>query len=247
MKKTIKYIITALIWLEIWQILSMAANLEMLLPSPAGTLKALISLAKTEGFRLSILYTLMRIAAGFTLGCVIGIIPGFITFFFKSTRTFFSPLLHIIKATPVASFIILALVWMKSSFVPSFISALIVIPFVWSNVNTGLKSADPLLLEASCAFAVPMKKKLKSIYFPALKPYLISAFSTAAGLAWKAGVAAEVICYPPYSIGKGIYNSKIYLETPELFAWTATVIILSAGLEKLILFITKKTGAKKDD
>ena len=246
MKKAVKYIVTALIWLGIWQVLSMIANLEMLLPSPAGTVKALISIARTEYFRMSIFYTLIRIAAGFILGCVIGILPGFITFFSKNAQTFFSPLLHIIKATPVASFIILALVWMKSTFVPSFISALIVIPFVWSNVNTGLKSADPLLLEASRAFAVPMKKQLKNIYFPAVKPYLLSAFSTAAGLAWKAGVAAEVICYPPYSIGKGIYNSKIYLETPELFAWTATVIILSVGLEKLILFITKRTGAKKE-
>lgn len=245
MKKALKYIITALIWLGIWQVLSMIANLEMLLPSPAGTFKALISIASTEYFWRSILYTLIRIAVGFLLGCVIGSLPGFITFFSRNARTFFSPLLHIIKATPVASFIILALVWMKSTFVPSFISALIVIPFVWSNVSTGLKSADPLLLEASRAFAVPMKKQLKNIYFPAVKPYLLSAFSTAAGLAWKAGVAAEVICYPPYSIGKGIYNSKIYLETPELFAWTATVIILSVGLEKLILFITKRTGAEK--
>ena len=65
-------------------------------------------------------------------------------------------------------------------------------------------------------------------------------------MAWKAGIAAEVICTPNASIGKKIYETKIYLETPEFFVWTICAILFSILLEKIFLkllyYISRKIG-----
>ena len=77
------------------------------------------------------------------------------------------------------------------------------------------------------------------IYFPQTKPFFKSACITGLGLAWKSGIAAEVISTPKLSIGRSLYESKLYIETPELFAWTLTVIILSIIAEKILTAVFK--------
>ena len=57
---------------------------------------------------------------------------------------------------------------------------------------------------------------------------------TGLGFAWKSGIAAEVIALPALSVGKNLYDTKIYLERADLFAWTLAVILLSLGLEALL-------------
>lgn len=245
LKKTGKKIIIVFIWLGIWQIISAIAGLSVLLPSPIETLVELKNLAVTGEFWLSVLYSILRISVGFLLGTVTGVLTAAVSAFSKNVNDFLLPFINIIKATPVASFIILAVVWIKTGNVPSFATALIVFPFVWSNVKTGINVTDKNLIEMSAAFRVPKGRKLIKLYIPSVKPYFISAASTAIGLAWKAGIAAEVICNPRLSIGNGIYESKIYLETPSLFAWTAVVVILSIILEKIMMLLLKR-GKKND-
>ena len=244
-KKPLKTICIALIWLGIWQILSAVAGLSVLLPSPIETLHELRLLAVTANFWQSILASIARIAIGFLFGTLIGVLTAVASAFSSTVNDFLEPVIHIIKATPVASFIVLAIVWLKSGNVPSFTAMLMVFPIVWMNVRTGIRETDKKLLEMSDAFGVPKGKKIRKIYLPSVKPYFISAATTAMGLAWKAGIAAEVICNPKNSIGSGIYASKIYLETPKLFAWTAVVVLLSIALEKIMLRVLKR-GTKDD-
>lgn len=240
LKKILKTIIITISWLGIWQILSAVTGLSVLLPSPIETLLEIKELVVTSVFWQSVFHSLVRIIIGFLLGVLFGTLTAFVSAFSKTVNDFLLPIIHIVKATPVASFIILAIVWLKTDNVPSFISMLIVFPIIWSNVKTGIRETDKNLIEMSDAFGVKKSKKLKQIYLPSVKPYFVSAVTTSMGLAWKSGIAAEVLCTPKNSIGSGIYASKIYLETPKLFAWTAIVVIMSIILEKIILLIIKR-------
>ena len=150
---------------------------------------------------------------------------------------FFYPVISLVKAAPVVSFIILTLVWLKSGTVPAFISFLMVFPVVWTNVSEGIRRTDKKLLEMAKIFDFGRIKTVKNIYIPSVLPFFKTACVTGLSLAWKSGIAAEVICTPQLSIGKQLYNSKIYLETPELFAWTAVVVILSGIVEKLFVAV----------
>ena len=240
LKKTGKKIFIIVVWLGIWQILSAIVGLDILFPSPADTFNELKSLAVTSDFWISVLFSVVRISAGFIAGTVAGVLTGAISSFVKGFSDFLSPAVSIIKATPVASFIILAVIWLETGNIPSFATALIVFPFVYSNIKTGFEQTDKMLVEMSDSFNVSFGQKLLKLYIPSVKPYFVSAATTAMGLAWKAGIAAEVICNPSVSVGNGIYESKVYFEPPVMFAWTAVVIILSIILEKIMLRFLKR-------
>ncbi|MDO4542875.1 MAG: ABC transporter permease subunit, partial [Bacillota bacterium] len=240
MAKILRPAIIALIWLGIWEGLYLAVGLDVLLPSPLATFQELIRLCGTGAFWQSVLFSMLRIIAGFILGLATGIVLAAFTSSFGIVRDFISPLMSIIKSTPVASFIVLALVWMNKETVPIFTAFLIVLPLVWTNISQGITNTDKGLLEMADAYNMSFKAKLKHIFIPSVWPYFTAAATTSLGMAWKAGIAAEVIATPLLSIGKGIYNSKIYLNTTELFAWTVAIIILSMAVEKLMSHLLNK-------
>ncbi len=230
-------LIAVVFWVSIWQILSIIVKLDVILPSPVSTAKALIELSADITFWKSCILSILRILTGLFSGALFAIILAYITYASKLAYAIFSPVLTVIKATPIASFIILALIWIGREFVPSFITFLIVLPIIWSSVYHGINNVDVKLKEVTKIFNFSQREKLKHLYFPSVFSSFISSFTTSIGIAWKAGVAAEVLCTPKYSIGTSIFESKKYIETPSLFAWTATVIILSLIIEKLLFKI----------
>ena len=151
------------------------------------------------------------------------------------------------KTVPVASFVILALIWTGSKNLSVFISFLVVYPMIHVNTKAGLISADRELLEMAEVFHVPFIRRAFYIYRTALYPYLKSACRTALGMGFKSGIAAEVIGVPDGSIGEGLYLAKIYLSTAELFAWTVVIILVSSLFEKGFLWILRKCAGKGAD
>ncbi len=238
-KSKVVTLLVALIWLSLWQVAAVMVGKELLVPSPAAVARSLAGLLPTAGFWLSATGSLLRIAAGFGLGVFIGAPLAVLCSVSPPAHAFFKPALSIVKATPVASFIILALVWVKSDSVSVFMSMLMVLPIVWGNIFKGIGSVDRRLLEVAKVFRFGRMKTLTRVYVPSVMPYFLAACTSAIGLAWKAGIAAEVLGVPEHAIGTGIYRSKIYLETPELFAWTLVVILLSVLLEKGFLSLLR--------
>ena len=229
--------LVALFWLEVWQVASQWVGQELLVPAPAVVLRRLGELAVTWTFWQTVLRSCLRIMEGFLLALMLGTLLAVGTSLSKGLRRLLYPLQSIIKATPVASFIILALVWISTRHLSIFISFLMVLPLVWSNLYQGIQKVDPKLLEMAKVFGLSTGKKLRGIYIPSVLPYFLSAATTGLGFAWKAGVAAEVLGKPSGSIGTMLSNAKIYLETPDLFAWTIVVILLSMAIEKGMLFL----------
>ena len=134
--------------------------------------------------------------------------------------------IKVIKAVPVASFVILTLLWMDASELSIFIPFLMVLPILYLHTFTALMQMDRKL-------AVSPADRLFFVYLPQVLPAVLSACSLASGMAWKSGIAAEIIGLSRNSIGNRLYQAKIYLLTPELFAWTIVIILLSIGWEQL--------------
>ena len=231
-------------WLLVWALAAAAVGQELLLPSPVQAARELISLARTPDFWLTIGRSVLRVLTGILSAVCLGVGLAFLTHKSTVMNALFSPVMTLVKSTPVASFIILALVWLGRSVVPVFISALMVLPVVWANVSAGLNGIDPRLLELARVYRLPRGRVLRRITWPSVLPHLRAALRSALGLGWKAGIAAEVLTVPPYSIGKRIYEAKLYLETTELFAWTAAVILVSLLIENLLLRLTDSFGRK---
>lgn len=227
-------------WLLLWQLSAAIVDSEFLFPSPISVIKRLCELAVTADFWKAAAYSLGRISLGCAGGIIVGTLFGALTAFSKPLYEFFSPLLVTVKTTPVASFIILLLVWVKRSGIPIVIAFLMVVPILWSNVTEGLRNADRQLLEAAKIFRFTRMQKIKGVYIPSVRPSFTAGCTTAIGFSWKAGIAAEILAIPPDTVGYNLYYAKINLEYDDLFAWTAAVIAMSFLLEKAVVKILKK-------
>ena len=231
-------------WIAAWQCISILVAQELLVPAPLVVLKTLVKLVQTTDFWFSSLLSLLRIVVGFLLAVVVGM---FLAVCMKRSRILsllVAPLVKFCSTVPVASFIILALVWIETEQLPSFISFFMVIPIVTENIKKGLKETDVQLLEMAQIYRMGKWYTLRYVWIPSVMPYFLTACTTGLGIAWKSGVAAEVICRPEFSIGKQLQNAKIYLETSEVFAWTIVIIILSLVLEKLLVTGTEKLSKR---
>lgn len=232
----LKKALILLFWLLLWQVFAAAVHNRIFLVGPADTLKALGALMGSPSFWLSIWFSFARICLGFFLALAAGLITGSLAFWKPFFGDFLAPAIQFMKSIPVASFVILALIWTGSENLSVFISFLVVYPIIHVNTVAGLVSTDPKLLEMAAVFRVPLPRRAFFLYRPALSPYLTSACKTALGMGFKSGIAAEVIGVPDGSIGAGLYMAKIYLSTADLFAWTLTIIVVSSLFERAVLW-----------
>ena len=236
-----------LFWILLWQFGATALNQPIILTGPIQVLGALSSLVFEGEFWLSIGLTLGKIASGFLLALAVGVVLGILSSRWRLVCDFMEPVMHLMKAIPVASFVILALLWAGSSMLSVLISFRVALPIIYVHTLAGLHSTDKKLLEMARVFAMPWQCKIRYIYWEALKPHLADGFRITLGFCWKSGVAAEVIGVPAHSIGEKLYMSKIYLSTDQLLAWTVVVIILSTLFEKICLkLIGGKSGEIND-
>lgn len=247
--KILRVVIPLAFWLGVWQLGAVFMDWRtegygsLLLPGPLEVAGRLGTLIQEPAFWQAAGMSLGRIFAGFALGAAVGTAAAVATAAFAPADWVLTPAVKVVRAIPVASFIVLVLLWAPTtSSVPAIVSALMVLPVVWGNVGRGIGETDPLLLEAARAYRFGRGKTLRLVYVPSVLPYFASGCATALGLAWKAGVAAEVLCQPRLAIGTRLYRAKITLETPDVFAWTVVVIALSFLLEVALGAALRRLG-----
>lgn len=232
-----------LFWILLWHLVSTKIDLSLVLPAPLEVLKRLGELACTADFYQTMGTSLLRVSSGYLAGVIAGVFLGFLAFYVSLFRALISPVMGVIRATPVASFILVVLLWIHRDGIPGFISFLMVLPIVWQNTLLGFERRDGRLSEMAKVFRFGRLKTLIRVDLPQVLPFVFSSARAGMGLAWKAGVAAEVLALPKASIGLMIYNSKMYLETVDLYAWTLAIILISVALEKLVFFLfSRKKG-----
>lgn len=245
--KWLRRLLPTAVWLGVWALCAAGVGRELLLPSPAAVFDALRRMALTGEFWRSVFGSLGRVCLGFLLGAGLGTLLGAATAANRWCDLLLSPALRAVRTVPVVSFILLLYFWLPTGRVPVAVSALMALPVAWRSARQGIAAADPQLLELAGAYRLGLWKKWFLIYLPAALPALWAGWETALGLAWKSGVAAEVLCQPKWALGTGLQMSKAYLDSPGLFAWTGTMVALSLGTEWLLhmAFRRRRGGGEK--
>lgn len=236
-------LLAAALAVAVWQAASMAVGSSLLLASPVQVAARLFALVPTMAFWQTVFFSLLRIAGGFLLALALAAVLALAAGRLRVVEILLQPYVLAIKSVPVASFIIICLIWLNTSQLAVFISFLMVFPVIYSNTLQGIRSADPALLEMARLYRVPFSRRLGYIYVPQVKPFLLSGCSVALGMSWKSGVAAEVIGVVGGSIGERLYESKVYFQTADLLAWTVVIVICSVGFEKLVLWLLRRCFA----
>lgn len=224
----------AAFWLAAWQLASMAVDSRIVLVGPAEVACRLAELVLEADFWVSMGLSLGRVATGFGLAVVAGVALAAWASRSRVVEGLLAPLVGAVKATPVASFVVLLLMWVSSRRLSVAVSFLMAFPILYTNVLAGVRQTDPALLEMADVFGVSGWARVRTVYAAQVVPYLRAGLSLAMGLSWKSGIAAEVIGLPAPSIGIHLYDAKVYLDTPDLLAWTVVIVALSVGLEALL-------------
>lgn len=244
MRKAIKYTLIIAFWLGIWWLCSVLVGMPLILPSPIDVLIKLGTMALTGTFWRVMITSAVRVTVGIVLSYLGGFLLAILCHKINILHDMVRPIISVVKTTPVSSFILIALVFFDRDLIPGAIAALMVLPVVFSNTNEGLSSPNPDMLETARAYKLSFLERVKCIWIPTLRPFLISAAGACAGLAIKAGIAAEVLICPEVSVGKYMYLSKQNMEYVELFAWTVAIIIFSYLLDLLFKIALKYVKRK---
>ena len=241
MNKSKLHKITAVLFaLLFWQIAAMILDRSFLLSSPIEVLKSLLELGLSGVFWTGMWKSVCKILLGFLTGAGVGIFLAGLSYRFKLFEIYISPYIMVIRSIPVASFVIIILIWLGSEGLSILVCFFMVMPIFYANMLEGLKSVDIKMLEMAKIFEIGKKAKLIYIYLPALESFLISAALASIGIAFKSGIAAEVIGRPKNTLGFFLFDAKVYLETAKVFAITLIVILCSAVFERLTVFIFKR-------
>lgn len=228
-------LLSALLALCVWQGAAALLHNRLLLVGPLEVARRLVVLLGDAGSWQAIAFTFSRISLGFLLAFVTALVLASLSAAFAPIEILLRPYILAAQTIPVASFIVIALLWLSGKRLSVFISFLMVLPVLYNSALQGLKGADPQLREMARVFRIPLHRCIPGIYLPALAPGLLASCKTALGMCWKSGVAAEVIAVTSHSIGGMLYDAKVYLEIADLFAWTAIIVAVSLCFEKLFL------------
>lgn len=232
------FVVPAIIfWIVVWHYWSKRVGNGIFLPSPEKTFHTMLILVREKTFFQTLIHTIGNIMKGFFYAVIAGFVLGTLASFFRLLQILTDTLMNMIKAVPVASFTILALLFIKSEHMAVLVSFLIVTPSIYTNVMTGYHHVEHNMKEMSGIYGVPVIRRIRYMYLPEVLPALLAACQTGVGLAYKSGVSAEVIAQTTDTIGYELYQSKIYLDTERLFAWTILVILLSALVSWIVKMI----------
>ena len=226
-------------WVGGWQLATVIVNQNLLLASPGGVVARLAELVITTDFWGTVGHTFVRIAAGFLVAALAGVVGAALAATAQIIDALVTPLVTVIRSAPVVSFIILVLMWADSGQLAFIISFLMVLPIIYTTVLEGIRHRDRALLDVATVFRVPLLRRLPAIDIPAVLPFFIAGCRIGVGFAWKSGIAAEVIGLPQGSIGEKLYQAKIFLSTADLFAWTVVIVLISFGFERLVVLLLK--------
>lgn len=233
-------ILSIIIILLIWKIISEFVSSDIIFPSPEKTVIRLFEIVSEKGFLKIILFSVLRGLLGFSLSFIIGTTLGVISGFNKVFFKMFEPVIVAVKSTPLMSIILIALIWLKSTNVPVFASFLVSFPIIYTNIVEGIKNVDFKVIEMANLYKVKRARILSEIYLPAIMPFIISSSLTSLGIGWKAVIAAEVLSNPEYAIGTNMQISKIYLQTDKVIAWTVIVVLIGFIFEKTVRLVEKR-------
>lgn len=231
----LRRVLIILFWLFVWQGVAWIVGNKILLEGPIGVAMRLIEDLQTLEYYQTVGASVLRIMGGLTCGLILAVCMGVLSRKQKTVEEFLLPLIQFLKVAPITCFVVLLLIWTGSENLAFYIALLVAFPPVYFNLLEGLKQMDEKMLEVAKVYRMPLKNRLRYIYLPGVKPYFISALTIAIGMAFKAGIAAEIIGTPDYSMGERIYMSKIYLDTAGVFSWMITVIFVAYLCEKFVV------------
>lgn len=233
-RKILRNLISVLIFIFLWYVISALINASLILPYPHEVVKRMIFLCCTKNFWISFCFTFLRVLAAFVISLIAGFLLGFLSADYIMIKDLLSFPLAVIRTVPVISFILIAIFWFKSDIVPVFVAFLMAFPVMLSSCEKGFEKQSEIqekLFKAECVGFTGFNA-FRYIRLPYAMPSICSGAESSFGLCWKVVAAAEVLSIPKMAVGSIMQKAQIHLETADLLAATLILVIFSLIFQK---------------
>ncbi len=222
-----------------WQLLSLKYS-GVIVPSPADTWRALAEIFRSGEMAENLKVTFSRQLTGLLFGLAMGTATGVIAGIFTKVQLILQPMITLLLSVPAIIYVTMAMVWFGTGTkMTIFLVALLIFPLMHTNTASGINSIDPALKEMAEVYRLPPLKKLGQIYLPGMRGHLITGFSLGLASSMRLTIMSEMLGAVD-GMGQRIYISRAYLETENLFAWVAVLLIILMLLEFLLIRPLKK-------
>jgi nitrate/nitrite transport system permease protein len=248
LKPYLPYLICLPIFLVVWQLFS--ALLGARLPGPfqviTDTWDPYISQpffddgGTSKGLGLQILISLQRVALGYTLAAIVGILLGGLLGMNRFLGKGLDPVIQVLRTVPPLAWLPISLTVFEQA--DSAAIFVIFITAIWPiiiNTAVGINQIPEDYTNVSRVLKLSKREYILNILIPATVPYVFTGLRIAVGLAWLAIVAAEML-KADGGIGFFIwdaYNAGGDSATSQIILAILYVGLVGLGLDRLIAWI----------
>lgn len=191
LKRVIFFILLIALWellyrFEIWP--------KYVLPSPVTVCKTLVHGFQDKTILIGIAITMKRIAIGYGISIIIGILLGMLIGRIKLLEETLGSLILGLQTLPTICWLPLALLWFGLN--DKTIIFLVIMGGTLSiaiATDAGVKSVPPIYIRATRTMGAKGWKLYFEVIFPAALPYIVTGMKQGWSFAWRALMAGELL------------------------------------------------------
>ncbi|MBO0679670.1 ABC transporter permease subunit [Mycolicibacterium sp. S2-37] len=205
---------------------------DPILPRPIEVLEQVVAITMSGAAFTNFASSITKIAAGFALAMIGGLVIGFAMGRSRFMTSYFSLPLFVLGNMPGLTYAVFGLlIFGVGAGGPIVVSALVALPFIAMNVAEGVRSVDGSLLAMCHAFERNRRDILRHLYLPALTTFVFAGVRYGFAMAWKVEALTEVF---GASDGVGFMIRKAYQEfqVADMLAWTTLFIVAMVLIER---------------
>lgn len=235
-------LLSILLLVLLWEVSARLVDKPALFPTLTGLAGGLLELLQSSAFYLALWHTLLRGVIGFILAFMMALGLSAIALHHPFWKSFFHPLVVIIRSVPVISIVLIALLWLSPPHLPAFIALFTMFPVLYQSMLSGLEHTDPKLVEMARVYRKSGLGRFQLIYLPSARKLILSGVATAMGFGWRAVIIGEVLSGPLHGIGTGMKRAQSYIDMTELLSWTILAVLISFAFESLLKQAAKRSN-----
>jgi ABC-type nitrate/sulfonate/bicarbonate transport system permease component len=253
-RKIVRGTIGVAVLLVAWQLMSVAYNLQQILPPPLTVARTIYS-TLTLNYGQPWLYgpniyqhlaaSFARMISGFAISAALAIPLGLLVGRSRAAREYVDPVIRSLYPIPGIAWIPLAILWFGLGN-----TAVIFVVFIaeffplYFNTEAGARNINPILVDAARCFGATRLTLLRRVILPASIPYIITGMRIALGGAWRMIVAGEMLASQT-GIGSVLMESRYQFRANDLMMAMIVISIVGFATERLIVGTLERKTTEK--
>jgi sulfonate transport system permease protein len=225
----------------VWEWLAQAGWLSpQVLPAPSKVIRTAFKLATTGTLLNDLGVSLLRAAAGFTIGAAVGAGLGILVGFSRIAEAAIDRSVQMIRAIPFLAALPLVIVWLGVGEAEKiFLVALGVTFPIYINTVLGIRQVDPKLLELGRVQGLGAIQLIRRIILPGALPSILTGVRYALATAWLALVVAETIGAQS-GIGFLAMDAREFLRTDVIVLTIVIYALIGVAADGIARFLERR-------